>query len=202
MKPTLERGRWGILGGTFDPVHLGHLTLARELQRFKRLDGVLFVPSVSHPFKGGQCQASFAQRVDMLRLAVAGYEPFQVSQIEQEQHLSGYTVDTVRALKRLYPRTDFYFLMGADLLADMEKWYHPDQLLREVTLLVGSRPGHELRLPAGFPPERVELVPSRLIGLSSTMVRARIKDRADSDELDRLVPAAVRRYIQEKGLYR
>ena len=215
MKPTPDQGgSWGILGGTFDPVHRGHLTLAREIYEQKKLTGALFVPSIRHPFKQGQCRASFSDRVAMLRLAVENHECFLVSEIEAEMDLSGYTLDTVRACKQRYPRAEFSFIVGTDILGELKQWHNPEQILKEVRILVGSRPPYnEKQLVAkkqlvaqkqlaAFPSDRIELVPTSLIDISSTEVRQKIGDNVSSDELDRLIPSKVRQYIQQRKLYR
>ena len=203
MKPTPDRGgSWGILGGTFDPVHRGHLALAREICEQKKLTGALFLPSIRHPFKQGQCEASFSDRVAMLRLAVKNHECFLVSEIEVEMSLSGYTLDTVRACKQRYPRAEFSFIVGADILGELKQWHDPEQILREVRILVGSRPPYDKKQLAAFPSDRIELVPTSLIDLSSTEVRQKIGDNISPDELDMLIPSKVRQYIQQRRLYR
>jgi nicotinate-nucleotide adenylyltransferase len=208
MKPTPDQGgNWGILGGTFDPVHRGHLALASEVCEQKKLTGALFVPSIRHPFKQGQCQASFSDRVAMLRLALEDRECFLVSEIEAEMSLSGYTLDTVRACKQRYPRAEFFFIVGADILGELKQWYNPDQILKEVRILVGSRPPYDekqlvaQKQLAAFPRDRIELVPTSLIDVSSTEVRQKIGDNISPDELDRLIPSKVRQYIQQRRLY-
>jgi len=209
MKQTPDQGgSWGILGGTFDPVHRGHLALAGEVCEQKKLTGALFVPSIRHPFKQGQCQASFSDRVAMLRLAVENHECFLVSEIEVEMDLSGYTLDTVRACKQRYPRAEFSFIVGADILGELKQWHDPEQILREVRILVGSRPPYDKmqlvaqKQLAAFPSDRIELVPTSLIDVSSTEVRQKIGDNISPDELDRLIPSKVRQYIQQRRLYR
>ncbi len=202
MEPTPDQGRWGILGGTFDPVHRGHLVVAEDVRRFKRLDGIFLVPSVHHPFKMQRCHASYHDRLQMLKLAISNRSEFQVSCIESTESLSGYTLDTVRALKNRYPRTQFFFIIGADLLGELGLWHRPQQILKEVTLLVVSRPSYNWASPSGYPPGAIELIPTTSVNVSSTMVRRCVRENADDKELDRLIPAQVRRYIRERGLYR
>ncbi len=209
MKLTPDQGgSWGILGGTFDPVHRGHLALVHEICEQKKLTGALFVPSIRHPFKQGQCQASFSDRVAMLRLAVESHECFLVSEIEAEMDLSGYTLDTVRACKQRYPQAEFSFIVGADILGELKQWHDPEQILREVRILVGSRPPYDKKQLvaqkqlAAFPSDRIELVPTSLIDISSTEVRQKIGTNISPDELDRLIPPKVRQYIQQRRLYR
>ncbi len=203
MKPTPDQGgNWGILGGTFDPVHRGHLALAHEICEAKDLDGTLFIPSVRHPFKRNQCQASFSDRVAMLRLAVEDQERFLVSEIEVEMSLSGYTLDTVRACKQRYPRAHFCFIVGADILSELTRWHNPEQILKEVKILVGSRRPHDRKQLANLPSDRIELVPTSLFDVSSTQVRRKIGDNVSADELNKLIPSKVTQYIRQRELYR
>ncbi|MFQ6008534.1 MAG: nicotinate-nucleotide adenylyltransferase [Candidatus Zixiibacteriota bacterium] len=202
MRPGPEQGgQWGILGGTFDPVHYGHLTLANEVRVRKKLTGVLLVPSLRHPFKKDHCQAAYADRVEMLKLAAEEYESFTVSEIEAEMNLSGYTLDTVRALKKVYPRTEFFFIMGADNLSELEQWHNPRQIFEEVKIMVGSRPVLDKKKLSAFPTDRMELIPTMLVNISSTEIRRRIRENAAAEELDKFMPPKVREYIQQKKLY-
>jgi len=202
MKLTPDHGQWGILGGAFDPVHRGHLVLAGEIHRMKKLTGVLFVPSVRHPFKKDQCKASFSDRVTMLKLAVKTYDHFLVSEIETDMNLSGYTLDTIRAFKQLYPKTEFSFIIGADNLGDLSRWHEPEQILKEIKVLVGSRPAYGSDQHTAFPHGSIELVPTCLVHISSSEIRCKIKDNISAEQLDKLVPESVRKYIFENGLYR
>ncbi len=201
MKRTPDHGRWGILGGAFDPVHRGHLNLANEIRRKKKLTGILFVPSLRHPFKRDLCRASFEDRVAMLRLAVEGYEDFVVSEIETELNLNGYTLDTVKAFKQRYPETEFFFLIGADNLNELNQWYSPGQIMKEVRILVGSRPAYGKEQFGALPPDRIELIPTSLVDISSTDIRRRIGDNVPFEELAKLIPATVVEYIRERELY-
>ena len=143
-----------------------------------------------------------------MRLAVENHECFLVSEIEVEMDLSGYTLDTVRACKQRYPRAEFSFIVGADILGELKRWHNPEQILREVRILVGSRPPYDKKQLvtqkqfAAFPFDRIELVPTSLVDLSSTEVRQKIEDNISLDELDRLIPSKVRQYIQQRRLYR
>ncbi|HWR84065.1 MAG TPA: nicotinate-nucleotide adenylyltransferase [Candidatus Deferrimicrobium sp.] len=200
MKPTPERGRWGILGGTFDPVHNGHLWLADEIRIATELDGVLLTPSQKHPLKQNHCQASFAHRLAMLKLVATDHVGFLVSAIEQEMNLSGYTLDTVTALKRQYPHTRFYFIIGADILGELDRWHNLKALLNEVPMLVGTRPSFDLTQFEGDDAGRIEFIPTTPVDISSTDIRARIKGGIDKG-LEQMVPPKVREYIRKNGLY-
>jgi nicotinate-nucleotide adenylyltransferase len=194
-------GSWGILGGSFDPVHFGHLSLAEEIIRIKRLEGVLLVPSYRHASKD-DCRASFEDRAAMAELAVRQRSRLIVSRIEKEQDLSGYTLDTVRALKERFPKARLFFVMGEDNLRDLEKWHAPEEIIREVLILVGFRPPHSSRSRTAIITDRIEMVPTRMVDASSTMVRDLLATTGDHEALAKLAPQAVLEYICEKGLYR
>ena len=204
MKTPAHGGNWGILGGAFDPVHLGHTTLASEIADAASLTGVLFVPSYRHPFKTGECGASFEDRVRMLQLATHERESFIVSKIEHEQDLPGYTVDMITALKSRYPETEFSFLIGADNLTELPKWRQPSQLLGAARILVGSRPGFDPRASleaSGLPIDRIEVVESRQIDASSTDIRKLLESGAPDEKFADLLCGDVLQYIRTKGLY-
>lgn len=192
---------WGILGGAFDPVHNGHITLATELYRRKSLEGVLLVPSGEHPLKKNACTASFQERAEMLALAAKDFKFMEISRLEEEQELSGYTIDSVRAIKKSYPDRTFHFIIGADNLSEFATWRNPAGILKEVKLLVGSRPGFQLRGLMDLPADRVEVVETRLMAVSSTELRQRLKAGTFDNELDSMLPFAVRQYIAERKLY-
>ena len=191
-----------MLGGAFDPVHLGHITLAREICRLRQLRGVILVPASNHPVKKNQAFASFDDRVKMLQLATAPYDIFIISRIEHERKLSGYTLDTVRALKDEYPGVEFSFIIGADNIQQMIHWHKPDEIAREVRIVAGSRPDFVgVKLPEALA-DAVEFVETQLVEASSTGCREAIRRGEPEELLDRMVGEKVREYIVEKGLYR
>lgn len=193
--------RWGILGGAFDPVHNGHITLAEEIYRKLSLEGVLLVPSGEHSLKKSGCTASFQERTEMLELAAKEFDFMEVSCIEAEQGLSGYTIDSVKAIKRSYPGRSFHFIIGADNLSEFATWRDPAGILREVKLLVGSRPGFRLDEMMGLAANRIEVVETTLVEVSSTELRSKLKSGAVNNELDGMIPFAVRQYIAKRRLY-
>jgi len=202
MPIPLKGSRWGILGGRFDPVHFGHLTLATEARRLQKLSGVLLVPSQSHAIKQSEARASFADRVEMLRLAIAPYNFLEISPIEALQNLSGYTLDTVKAIKQQYTGTEFFFIIGADNLTKFEKWHRPKEILKEIAIIVGARPDHDLTDIKRLPADRVIKMESALVNVSSTMVRDRLATASDYTGLSDLMPPQVIEYIKRRNLYR
>lgn len=199
----VDGGQWGILGGAFDPVHNGHLALASEIRKARQLDGVLLVPTFKHPTKGQTCRASFEDRLQMLKLAASACGWLQLSSIEKEPTpLSGYTLDTILALKAAYSEATFFFIVGADNFGDLQTWYKPTEVLAQAQLLVGSRPGFDPARLNSFPGDRVEVVTTRLVDASSTEIRELVANGTNEECLAELVPEIVARYIIDKGLYR
>ncbi|PWB75960.1 nicotinate (nicotinamide) nucleotide adenylyltransferase [candidate division GN15 bacterium] len=201
--PIPDNGeKWGIFGGAFDPVHNGHLTLAREIRLNAHLDGILFVPSFVPPRKVQGCVASFQHRFAMLGLATADDKRFGVTDIESERDEPGYTLHTVRALKKRFPGTALSFIIGADLLTEIETWFEAMEIIKEVPIIAGTRPGAALKTPAGLPSGAVSLVPTSPVDLASHDIRARIAAGITLQELSRMMPPVVAQYILDEGLYR
>jgi nicotinate-nucleotide adenylyltransferase len=200
--------RIGVFGGTFDPVHLGHLILAEQCREQGRLDEVWFVPAARPPHKQGQAVTPFAQRVEMLSLALAGHPTFRIDEVEKDRPGPSYTVETLAELHRRHPGNEFFLLIGADTLNDLPNWYHPEQIAELAGLLVSTRADVAmkspeelragLRLPEGVT-LRLQLVPVPALGIASSDLRQRA---AEGRSLRYLVPRAVECYIQEKRLYR
>jgi nicotinate-nucleotide adenylyltransferase len=203
VKPTPEPGEsWGLLGGAFDPIHRGHLTLARDVLAAKRLAGVLFVPSLHPPHRAEPCLASFDHRCAMVERAIADDQNFVLSAIEQENDLSGYTLHTIQALKKRYPDVNWSLIVGADHAKSFATWYRPLEILAEVRLIIGARPGYDLSALGIGTSERIETVQSGLVDLSASQIRQHILTGIIPEELSALVPPAVAAYITEHHLYR
>ena len=174
--------RLGILGGTFDPVHYGHLLLAETAREQCRLDQVWFLPAAIPPHKQGHELSSVEQRIEMLELAVAGNPAMIVSRLEADRGGVTYTVDTLAALAAEECRRELLFLMGADSLADLPNWREPERICQLAILAVVRRAGQEVdysRLADLVPAERLELfrqhqVEMPLIELSSHDIRQRV----------------------------
>lgn len=201
--------RVGVFGGTFDPVHLGHLVLAEQCREQGRLDEVWFVPAGVPPHKQAQPISRFEQRVEMIELAIAGNAAFRVEPIESERPGPNYTADTLEELKRRHPGTEFFLLIGSDSLSDLPGWYQPRRIIENAGLLVMLRAQYpacgaeELRAALALPPEvplRIEWVQAPpLIDIASRDLRHRV---AESRSIRYLVPRAVEIYVAEKHLYR
>jgi nicotinate-nucleotide adenylyltransferase len=183
----------GILGGTFNPPHVGHFILAQEIQRKAGLDMVLFVPTNIPPHKESH-NVSGVHRIKMLKLAIGDDRHFGVSDAEIKRGGISYTVDTVRHLKSLYPRQTLYLIIGSDLANSFEAWRYHDEIKKEVRIIVGRRSRHPLRKASGFRGVNITH-----IGVSSSQIRALIKRKFS---IKYLVPEKVREYIEKNKLYK
>ena len=200
MPSPKHGGEWGVLGGSFDPVHEGHLNLAECICSKKRLDGVLFIPACKHPLKKQAFTAPYTDRIAMLKLALAGQNKLQLCEIEKEQDLPGYTIETLHALRKLFPKTRFHFIIGSDLVEQLESWHRAKELLNETNFLAGSRPGSKMKKAGKI--KNLEFVEIEEMDISASNIRTQIKAGATSETIRKLVPAGVAEYIFKKGLYR
>lgn len=200
--------RIGIFGGTFDPVHVGHLILAEQAREQARLDQVWFLPAFRPPQKEGQAVTRFDQRAEMLALAVAGNPAFRIDEVERERAGPSYTVETLAELRRRHPGETFLLLIGGDSLADLHLWRDPQGIVARAGLVVMARPGvavpdaPDLRRKLGLPadaPLSLEVMAAPVIDVSSRDLRRRV---AEGRSIRYYVPRAVEVYVQEKGLYR
>ena len=184
--------RVGILGGTFDPIHLGHLAAARAALECANLDRVLFIPSATPPHRG-PAVANAEQRIQMTRLATAGEPRFEVSDIEVRRGAISYTVDTLRELRRLRPGDELFLILGWDAAKLLPTWHEPEEVRRLASILIVTRPG------SGKPNGTPDIVCERPTpDISGSALRRAI---AKGDSLADRVPDAVERYIVEHGLY-
>ncbi len=186
--------RVGVLGGTFDPIHLGHLAAASEVCAELGLDQVLLAPAYSQPFKLGFDTAPAEHRLAMCELAAADDERFAVSPVDIERGGVTYTVDTLADLREQRPDAELFFISGADALARLGEWKEPERLLELATFVGVTRPGHSLD-HEGSPHILVE-VPG--LAISSTDVRRRVRA---GRPIRYLVPRSVADYIAANGLY-
>jgi nicotinate-nucleotide adenylyltransferase len=187
--------RLGVMGGTFDPIHLGHLVAAEAAAEHFKLDSVIFIPA-GDPWQK-TTYASAQDRLAMTKLAVARYSNFQVSTIDIDRPGPTYTVDTLQELKKLEPSAELFFITGADSLSGIGTWKQVEELWPLATFVGVSRPGHALKAPI-YAGARIELLEIPALSVSSTGIRAKV----DSGEsIDDLVPEAVSEYIKDQNLY-
>lgn len=193
----------GLLGGTFDPIHYGHLALAEDVRAALGLDQLVFIPAAQQPFKRGQRVTPAHQRLEMLRLACAGNPHFAISTIELDRAGVSYTAVTLEALHR-QQLGELFFLVGADTLMDMPRWYLAGQIAQYATVVGVQRPGVALdatRLLAQMPSlaGRLQVHPGPDMNVSSTELRERV---ASGRSIRYFTPDSVVEYIQVQGLYR
>lgn len=193
------------MGGTFNPVHIGHLVAAEEARTSYRLDEVVFMPAGVHPhdkaIPGG---ATAETRFRMVAIATGTNPGFSVSRHEIDRGDTSYTVDTVRHYRGEFPDAEIFFITGADAVMDILDWKDPGELLELATLIVASRPGYALdelsdaadRLGAAG---RIRVMEIPAIGVSSSMIRDRV---AAGQSIKYLVPEGVERFIEKENLYR
>jgi nicotinate-nucleotide adenylyltransferase len=188
--------RIGMYGGSFDPVHLGHLLVARAAVEEMQLDRIHFIPAAQSPFKPTLAPQPAAARLALLRSALAGHPPFVVDDLELRRGGVSYTVNTVRHYAREFPHAQLYYLVGADHIRQLPLWREANELARLVEFIVLPRPGQVLEpLPAPFRGQPLRGFP---LSLSSSDIRERIQAGLS---IDWLVPPAVAECIRNKGLY-
>jgi nicotinate-nucleotide adenylyltransferase len=195
--------RVGIFGGTFDPVHLGHLILAEQCREQVRLDQVWFVPTGKPPHKTQRQLTPFAQRAEMLALALAGNPAFRVEEIEKDRPGPSYTADTLEVLHGHHPEHEFFLLLGGDALRDLPGWHEPGRIVTRAALVVMARTGAPVMQAESMQaklgqPVRLESVEAPLVDICSTDLRERVRQ---GRSIRYLLPRAVEAYVQDKGLY-
>jgi nicotinate-nucleotide adenylyltransferase len=195
--------RIGILGGTFDPIHAGHLAAGHVAMDCANLDRVLFVPSATPPHRD-PADAGAEDRLEMARLAIGGEPRFQVSDVELRRGGKSYTSETVRELKRAHPRDDLFLVLGWDAARLFATWHEPDRIRAEASVVVIGRPGTEAPTlddlnAAGLDPARTVLCLGGTPDISGSELRASL---ARGEPTGDCLPVAVESYIAEHGLYR
>jgi len=194
--------RLGLLGGTFDPPHFGHLSAAQEVAWRMDLERVLFLPARQNPLKRDEPASSADDRCEMVRLAIADNPKFEMSRLDMDRPPPSYTADLLRALDT--PGTDLYFIVGGDILPELHRWREPEAILHMAQLCVVTRPGApepdlaalEARYPAAR--ARLQVVDVPGVAVASRELRQRVRDGVP---IRYLTPLDVERYIREHGLY-
>lgn len=190
---TLKRHCIGIVGGTFNPVHLGHLVMADQVMCQLKLERVLFIPDAKPPHVDHKDTIAAKDRVAMLELAIANHPGFELDLLEIARGGKSYTYDTLVELKKRHPLNDYYLILGADMISYLKKWHRIDDLAKLVTFVGVKRPGYPTH--SEYP---VIWVDAPELAISSTKIRHLVKHGAS---IRYLVPDAVATYIHEKGLY-
>jgi nicotinate-nucleotide adenylyltransferase len=188
--------RLGILGGTFDPPHVGHLLLALDALDALGLDRLLLIPAARQPLKSNAAMTDAPHRLAMTQLLAAADPRLAVDGSEVERGGLSFTVDTVRALRGAHPAATFFLLMGEDTAATLPQWREPSALAELVQVVVAERGVSERPLPAGFRAQRLTV---RRVDVSATEIRARVRE---GRSIRGFVPDAVADYIAAHQLYR
>lgn len=185
----------GILGGTFNPIHIGHLILAEEVREKLELDKIIFVPTYLPAHKNNSDIAPAPARFTMIKLAIKHNRYFSISDIEIKRNGRSYTIDTINEFKKIYSKDELYFITGSDLLKYLDEWKDLDDILKMVKFIVASRPGYPLEKI----PSYISTLEIRAVDVSAFEIRQCIKQ---NKSFRYLVPEAVFNYINKKKLYR
>jgi nicotinate-nucleotide adenylyltransferase len=215
----------GIIGGTFNPIHNGHIYIARELATKLKLDRVIFIPAALPPHKDDTALVAYAHRFEMVRRAIQPWSDFEISDVEHPQRGTSYSVDTLKILHQRYPRDNFYFLMGMDSFNSLSTWHQYQQLFTLAHLVVACRPPTTNQInqpPAKIAPQlpvairhqfcydselnqychssgqRLIFLEDTCMAISSTQIRAKLEAHQPADAL---IPAPVAKYIHAHHLY-
>ena len=200
--------RLGIFGGTFDPVHFGHLALAEECLAVAGLDEVWLVPAASPPHKGGKKLSRFDQRKEMLELAIAGNEKFKVEPMEADRPGPSFTIDTLEEIQKRKPNDELFLIIGGDSALEFSTWKDPAKIASLATIIVRIRPGvimpteqefiSQLGKELGVQPKVIFVAGPPYLDVSSSLLKERI---SNNKSIRYLLPRAVEVYIQQKKLY-
>ena len=207
LMETEKKMRIGIFGGSFDPIHLGHLILAEQCREQAQLDQIWFMPCSLGPHKTDGAHGTDRQRCEMIELALAGHEPFVLSRIEIERGGVSYTVDTLQEIRESNPQDELFLLMGDDSLENFDSWREPRQICQLATPLVVNRPGSgqvDLSLLKKYVDEsryaafQSLTITSPRIEISSSDIRAKV---SDGNSIRYLTTRSVEKYIETQKLF-
>lgn len=197
--------RLGILGGTFDPIHIGHLEIAKSIYEQLHLEKIIFIPAYIAPHKVGQDFAPAMDRYIMTKLAIEPYPYFTVSDMELKRSGVSYTYDTLVELHKIYPEHEFFFIIGADSVTGLHTWHRYQEMFELTTFVGAERPGYDnsaivqaVKNLGKRAEEKIMLLDTPENSISSTSIREKIRK---GESLNGLVPQAVEAYILEHKLY-
>jgi nicotinate-nucleotide adenylyltransferase len=189
----------GIFGGTFDPIHFGHLLLAEQAREAASLHEIWFIPAGEPPHKQGKPVTPAMERKKMVELAIEGHPQFKVNPIELMRSGPSYTVDTIMELKKQNPHVEFFLLVGADMVKNLPKWYKIKEIIQNVQVIGLGRPGFDHDALPEYIEERLMWIPDAVeTNISSSIIRERLMLNRSARYL---VPDSVYKYIKEQGLY-
>ncbi|MFH1622087.1 MAG: nicotinate-nucleotide adenylyltransferase [Candidatus Omnitrophota bacterium] len=185
----------GIFGGTFNPIHFGHLVLAEQAYEKLDLDKVIFIPSYFPPHKDVPNIVSATHRYKMVNLAIQGNPRFRISDIEIKREGRSFLIDTLRQLRKIYPESELYFISGSDVSHQISKWKSIEEVLALAKFVLAKRPGYRLKKCN----KDISIISITELDISSSMVRRKIKL---GQSIRYLMPLRVFKYIKEKRLYK
>jgi nicotinate-nucleotide adenylyltransferase len=189
----------GFLGGSFDPVHFGHLLAAQDAYEQYKLDRLVIVPALQAPLKPSDMQSTAEDRLAMIKAATEWDTRFEVSDVELRRGGVSYTVDSARHFRSIYPRDELYWVIGGDQLPQLHRWKDIAELAKLVEFIFLERPGFPVRATPDIPGLKLHRCDGHLLAISSTELRERTRRHLS---LDYFVPHKAIVYIREKGLYR
>lgn len=188
--------RIGILGGTFDPIHIVHLMIAEQVREKLHLQQIWFMPTRIPPHKEGRRVAPAEHRLEMVKLAIGEIPYFQAVSFELERQGTSYTIETIKQLKEQFPSHSFYFIIGADMVEYLPHWHQIEELVHLIQFVGVHRPGYHMNQSEYSSYVKTVEIPQ--MDLSSTMIREKVLNR---ESVRFMVPDKVRNYIEEKHLY-
>lgn len=188
----------GVFGGSFDPIHSGHLILARDVLEQAGLERILFMPASQAPLRSHPPQASAKDRLDLIRAAISGEPAFEVSEVELKAGGTNYTIDTMKSLLSEHPEERFSCIIGADQLSQLPQWRRVEELMELTEFICLERPGFALEIPTELNNLRWRSVQARPIAVSSTEIRDR---RRTGLSIRNLLPEPALKIVLERGLY-
>jgi nicotinate-nucleotide adenylyltransferase len=194
-----RKKRLGILGGTFDPIHSGHLILAEQLKEELKLQKVIFIPSANPPHKVNHPISPAKDRMKMVKLAIRDNPDFLISDLELKRKGKSYTIDTLTRFAKLYQDSELFFLLGSDAIDELPTWKEPYKIFQKVKVVVALRPGFDRIDPENRFVRRSLVVPINGLNISSTQIREKVRI---GKSIRYLVPPGVEKFIRSKRLYR
>lgn len=190
--------KWGILGGTFNPIHYGHLIIAEEIRQILSLEKIIFIPAANPPHKKIETIIDKSHRFNMVKLAISSNSNFLISDMEMKKTEKSYSIETIQELKKKYPKIDFYFIIGIDAFLEIFEWKNALQLISICHFIVVNRSGYKLNDISEELKKQILLQEVSNIDISSSKIRNLIKNKKS---IKYLVPENVEQYIKIKGLY-
>ncbi|WP_228586540.1 nicotinate-nucleotide adenylyltransferase [Alkalibacterium sp.] len=191
---TYSADKIGLFGGSFNPPHIGHLIIAEQVRDQLGLEKIHFLPSYSPPHSNGKTTIDYKYRIDMLKQTLQDDKAFELNLTEINRRGKSYTYDTIKELKEDNPDTEYYFIIGADMVEDLPNWYKIDELVTMVHFVAVNRPGYTLNTPY---PVIILDVPN--IDISSSLIRHKVNE---ATSIKYLVTPDVKTYIENEGLYK